>query len=273
MGNFLFYCLYKAATKSILWKKLFFFLAGNIIIAASFMPYFLYQAVIAHNDFNRDSILGIEHITAMIIMVILATSAVFYRRKIKLGELVISDQKIFTLYVFLTPVMIFTLSFLISFIKPMVNFRYLMPVSFPFFLSFGAILISAVKRNQKTKYLCVFLVWAVSLCCYEGKAGIPGGGYASYRQARAFIAADAASHPDKKSAMLDNAPDHGRYYGYRDIPKYAPESGSDVLYVFNPMFSMNEAEQHEQMRLHNINEDAMLIIIPNDEVVIFKKYF
>lgn len=168
--------------------------------------------------------------------------------------------------------MMFTLSFLISFVKPMVNFRYLMPVSFPFFLAFGAILISAVKRNQKLKYLCVFLVWAISLSCYEGKAGIPGGGYASYRQARAFIAADAASHPDKKSAMLDNAPDHGRYYGYHDIPKYEPESDNDVLYVFNPMFHMNETEQHEQMRLHDINEDDMLIIIPNDEVVIFKKY-
>ncbi|GHV26049.1 hypothetical protein AGMMS4952_05270 [Spirochaetia bacterium] len=272
MGNFLFYLFFERGSDSFTWKKTGIFLAGNIIIALSFMPYFLYQLFVEQYNFEREWVIRPEHAAIMTILICIAGCVTAYSRKINLNRIWKNTQKVFTLYVVSVPILIFTLAFLISFVKPMLNIRYLLPVSFPFFLSFSAILISGCKRTRKTKYICVMLVWAASVALYEGKAGIPGDGYASYRQARAFIASDAVAHPDKKSAMLDNAPKNAQYYGFAAIPQYSPESGYDVLYVFNNIFGMNEEDQYKQLYAHNFNDENMLVIIPNDEVVIFKKY-
>jgi hypothetical protein len=271
MANFSFYCIYEAHNKTLVPKKLLLFLAGNLIAALSFMPYFLYQLVIGKLGFQADDLPGIEHIALMLIIMILAFYIYVFRRKISL-KFLSSGQAAFFLYVLFIPAMIFSLSFFISFVRPIVSFRYLLPVSFPFFLAMCAILISLCGTNRKMRYLAIFLVWALLLALYEGKAGIPGGGYAFYREARAFIAADAAAHPDKKSCMLDNAPENAAYYGYDPLPKYLPDSDYDVLYVYNDIFSMNESDQRKMLWENNLFDNNILVIIPDDEVAIFKKY-
>jgi hypothetical protein len=273
-ANFLFYCFYEIKNKSFTLKRGALFFAATAIIALSFMPFFLYQLLVNRYDFEREFVPGMEHIGTMAVIAALGAFALVYRLKMApfFSGIFTRKQALFVEYVVSIPALVFTLSFFISFVKPMISFRYLLPVSFPFFLSAGAVLISAFGKSPTMKYLAVFLVWAASLSLYEGKPGIPGGGYASYRQARAFIAADTAAHPNAKASMLDPADENARYYGFTEIPGYDPTAGQDVLYVFNDIFHMNEQEQYENLHARGLNDENMLIIIPNNEVVIFKKY-
>ena len=271
MANFLFYFFYEANNKSFILKNLIVFVLGNIIAALSFMPYFLYQMLVVKSNFQRDDKPEMQHIALIFIIAVLAVVIFMYRKKINL-KCFGPGQAAFFLYVFSMPILIYTLSFFISFVKPMIYLKYLFPISFPFFLASCAILISLVRRNRKLQYISVFLVWAFALALYEGKAGITGDGYSYYRQARAYIAADAAAHPDQKSCMLDNAPQNAAYYGFSPLPKYMPNSGYDVVYVYNDIFSMKEDSQLQRMKENNLSTDNMLAIIPDDEVAIFKKY-
>ena len=274
MANFLFYCLLKINRGSLDWKKVLVFLAGNIVIALSFMPYFLYQFVVKNYNFERDFFPGPDHTAIMLIILVLAVLALVYRGKVtKISSLLFTRrQSVFAWYVLAMPVLIFAIAYLLSLVKPMVSFRYLMPVTYPFFLTFIALLISVCESHLKMRFACVLLMWMAASALYGVKPGIPGGGYASYRQARAFIAADAAAHPGEKAAMLDNAPENARYYGHDVLPAYNGEANYDVLYVFNDIFVMREIEQYKRLIASGLNDDNTLFIIPNEEVVVFKKY-
>ncbi|MDR3355643.1 MAG: hypothetical protein LBO04_00435 [Spirochaetaceae bacterium] len=105
-----------------------------------------------------------------------------------------------------------------------------------------------------------------------GSASIPGGGTEAYKEAREYIAKDAASHPEYKSAMLDNAPDIAAYYGYPDMPLYSPQGGFDILYVFNSIFIMHEPDMYEELLRHKLDDANILKVRVNDETVVYKKY-
>ncbi|MDR0710706.1 MAG: hypothetical protein LBF77_11645, partial [Spirochaetaceae bacterium] len=53
-------------------------------------------------------------------------------------------QLLFTAYLVLVPAFVFTLSYGISFFRPMITFRYLWPISAPFFFALAAVFIYCV---------------------------------------------------------------------------------------------------------------------------------
>ena len=271
MANFVFYCFYETGNKSFTAKKLLVFLCGNVIAALSFIPYFLYQLIVVKTSFQRTETIGPEHVAMMAIIVILAAVIFINRKKITL-KIFRPGQAGFFLYVFSVPVLIFSISFLISIVKPMIDIKYLLPISFPFFLAACSVLISVIRANKKLQYISVLLVWMLALVLYAGKSGITSSGYAFYREARAYIAADAAAHPELKSCMLDNAPQNAAYYGYPQLPQYSPDKDYDVVYVYNDIYGMNEADQMTRLKDNNLTADNMMIVIPDDQVAIFKKY-
>jgi uncharacterized membrane protein len=276
MANFIFYYLYQISNRSFNYENIFLFLIGNIAIALSFMPFFLYQVFVQKYYFDRTEIIMYPYYY-IILLIILVLTAIYFRYRNKtisvLHRVFKNNRMYFFLYVLFIPILIFILALIVSIKKPMISFRYLMPVSFSFFLSLTAILLSLSTRHNKLKFLTIFLVWAVSIALYSGKPGIPGGGYEYYRESRTYIAADAAAHPENRSAMLNNAPQNAHYYGFADMPEYSPDDPPDVLYVFNTIFNMHEQDMYRELDMYGLDDTNMLKIYPSDSIVIFKKHF
>jgi hypothetical protein len=156
----------------------------------------------------------------------------------------------------------------------MIAFRYLVPINLPFMLCACAVFVYLCAGHPKIKYFCVFIVWAFALCLYEtthdgGNASIPGNGTEAYKEARAYIAADSAAHTQQKSAMLDNAHEIAKYYGYDYITRWTKDGGFDCLYVFNNIFFMHEDDMYDTLAKHGL-DDKILKIRINDDTFVFK---
>jgi hypothetical protein len=271
MANFIFYVVYK--------KKIMKFLFCNIIIALSFVPYFLYQTLVQKYYFDRSEIHINAVFTGILLVIIIFSFATLYLRKWIISKNFFQNkiQITFSAYIVFIPCLIFVLAYVISFVKPMIAFRYLMPINLPFMLSVCAVFVYLCARHPKAKYFCIFIVWAFAVSLYEtvhdgGNASIPGDGTEAYKEARAYIAADSAAHPEKKSAMLDNATQIAKYYGYSDIPQWTQDGGYDVMYVFNNIFFMHEYDMYDTVAEHGF-DNAILKIRVNHDTVVFKKYF
>jgi hypothetical protein len=107
---------------------------------------------------------------------------------------------------------------------------------------------------------------------------IPSGGREGYKEARTYIAADVAAHPDRKPVMLENAPQNAAYYDFEALPAYSADESYDVLYGLNDIFHLHEMEMYENMERKNIDPGNMLKIYfdydypRGDGGMIFKKY-
>ncbi|GHV32839.1 hypothetical protein AGMMS4952_23960 [Spirochaetia bacterium] len=140
-------------------------------------------------------------------------------------------------------------------------------------------MVSCIGSQQKLKFAVPFVVYMFIVGLNGIIPDIPSGGTEAYKEARAYIAADAAAHPDRKAAMLDNAPQNAAYYGFPDLSLYSPGSPVNVLYVYNDIFHMHEIEVYDDLRSHAINSKGMLKIYFDydypraDGGMIFKKYF
>jgi hypothetical protein len=274
LANFIFYCLYTVFKGSFSGKKTAFFLGGNIVIALSLLPFFLYQMLGQHYYFDRQDVtIQGDYILLFVLLVIIVSLAFVYRKKITLTRMYTHRQAAFVLYSLFVPCAVFMLAFLISIKKPMISYKYLLPAGFPFFLSLAAIFVSSCARHKKLRFLPLFLVWILSVSLYFGKPRIEGGGVEYYRESRAYIAADAAAHPAKKTAMLDNAPQSAGYYGFPDLMPYSPENPPDVLYVFNDIPNMHDQLVYRDLAEYGLDDANTLKIIPCDRVAILKKMF
>jgi hypothetical protein len=158
----------------------------------------------------------------------------------------------------------------------MISFRYLLPINLPFFLSICGAFIYLCSRHKTAKYFCIFLIWAFSANLYEtkhdgGSASIPGNGTEAYKEARAYIAADTAAHPDIKSAMSDNAPEIAAYYGYENLPAYTPDGEFAVVYFLGDIFYIHESDMYNKLHEYGLNDNNLLKIHVNDTELVFKK--
>jgi len=265
MANFLFYIALALYRRQWRWKTVLFFLAGNVVIALSFLPYFLYMLLALGSDFSRDFSPGIGH--SFVFIAILLFSAAFFvfkkeiTRKNLEEKILRDDQMPFAAYLPALPAFIFILAYLISFVKPLIAFRYLWPVSAPFCFALAAAAIFCIHNLQKWRFITPLLVYMFVVGLYGLKPDIPGGGTEGYKQARAYIAADAAAHPERKVAMLDNAPANAAYYGHPNLPSFAQNPQADVLYVYNDIFRMHEIQMYDEFRSLNLDDGRMLKIV------------
>ncbi|MHC6201684.1 glycosyltransferase family 39 protein [Breznakiellaceae bacterium SP9] len=270
MANFVFYCVYSLLRKRRI-ANILKFLAANIVIALSFMPFFLYKLFVDRYDFSRDFVIRPDHALIFALLVLLTIIAFVNRKKIAAFSFIGEGKKTGYAYILCIPALVFMLSFLISFFKPMIGYRYLMPVNFPFLLSIAAAVIAALPKNKTG--LSLALVLLLSNGIYESQADISGGaGYAYYRESRRYITLDAQAHPTQKAAMLDNAPHLAAYYHERDLPRYSPNERYDVIYVFNREFAMSEQQMYDELFKAGLDDSNMLKIIPAEEIVLFKLY-
>jgi hypothetical protein len=135
MANFIFFVCYHIFNRSFDWKKILRFLIVNAIIALSFMPYFIYQIMIQKYYFDRDAIAITAECTGiLLIILVFAASSWALRKKIPGKTPFLNGRQIaFSAYLVFIPCLIFVLAYTISLAKPMLKFRYLLPVNLPFF--------------------------------------------------------------------------------------------------------------------------------------------
>ncbi|MDR0663782.1 MAG: glycosyltransferase family 39 protein [Spirochaetaceae bacterium] len=282
IANYLFFLSFMAFRRVWDRKKFIVFTLVNGLLALSFLPFFLYMVLYQHYDFSRDFTPGIGHGFLMGIIAVFAVSVFVFRKtimgRIKEAGILKKEQLLFAAYSALIPVFIFTLSYVISFVRPMISFRYLWPVNAPFFFALVAIGIFCVHSWKKSAFAAPLLVYMFAVGLNGITPDIPGRGSEGYQEARAYIAADAAAHPERKPVMLENAPQNAAYYGFEILPAYSAGESYDVLYGLNDIFNLHEMEMYENMGSKNIDPDNMLKIYfdydhpTGDGGVIFKKY-
>jgi hypothetical protein len=282
MANYLFFVLFMACGHVWNLKKFIIFTAVNGFLAMSFLPFFLYMVLYRRYDFVRDFAPSAGHSFLMGVISVFAVSFLALRKtiidKIKDTGIRKKEQLVFTAYILLVPAFIFTLSYGISFFRPMISFRYLWPINAPFFFTLAAMFIYYVHSQKKIAFAAPLLAYMFAAGLNGVIPDIPSGGTEGYKEARAYIAADAAAHPDRKAVMLENAPQNAAYYGFESLPAYAAEEPCDVLYGLNDIFQLHEMEMYENMDRKNIDGNNMLKIFfdydhpTGDGGLIFKKY-
>lgn len=281
IANYLFFISLLLYQKRFEWKKFIVFSLGNFILLLSFMPYFLYMLLIVKSDFLREFIPEPGHTLVFSVIVIFA--AVFFVSRKKLNKIIDEhiksyNQKIFFSFLVIIPVFIFLLAFLISFIRPMITFRYLWSVCAPLCFALIAVIVKKINSFKRIKCLTPLLIYMIAVGLYGIKPDIPSGGIEGYKEARSYIAADAAANPERKSVMLDNAPGNSGYYGYPQLPSYSQDTDADVLYVYNDIFRMHEIDMYDDLKNAGFELSGMLRVhfdykYPRaDGGVIFKKY-
>jgi hypothetical protein len=263
-------------------KKFIVFTLTNVILALSFLPFFLYMLLHEHYTFVRTFTPQPGHGFLVGALVVFVVSVLAFRNKIKekiLDAGILKQERfLFVLYLVLVPALIFTLSFVISFVRPLIASRYLWPVNAPFFFALAAVFVSCAASHKKWAFAAPLLFYMFAVGLHGIRPDIPGGGVEGYKQARAYIAADAAAHPDRQTVMLENAPQNAAYYGFDVLPGYSARESWDVLYVLNDIFRQHEAEMYEKMKEANLDADSMLKLYfeyeypQGDGGMIFKKY-
>ena len=265
MANFAFYIAAMIYRREWRIRKVLFFLFGNVVIALSFLPYFFYSMLVDGNNFSRQFTPGIDHTVIFItILAFIACFLVFRNdmaRKISESNIATNTQISFIAYVVLIPVFIFILAYVISLAKPMIDFRYLWPISAPFCFAIASAVVFCVRRIEKWRFAAPLLVYAFVVGLHGLFPDIPGGGTEGYRQARAYIAADAAARPDKKVAMLENAPANAAYYGFENLPSFSQLPDAEIVYVYNDIFYMHEMTMYDRLYEHDLDPSRVLKIL------------
>jgi hypothetical protein len=281
MANYVFFVLFMAHRG---WnrKKFIVFTLANGILALSFLPFFFYMVLYEHYDFVRDYVPQPGHSFLMGALVVFVVSALAFKNriteKIRNAGILKQEQSVFVSYLVLVPACIFTLSYVISFVRPLIAFRYLWPVNAPFFFALAAVVVSCAAFHKKWAFAAPLLVYMFAVGLNGIQPDIPSGGIEGYKEARAYIAADAAAHPDRKSVMLENAPQNAAYYGFAPLPAYSAGESYDVLYGLNDIFHLHEMEMYDKMNAEHLDADNMLKIYfdykypRGDGGMIFKKY-
>jgi hypothetical protein len=286
MANYLFFVFFMAWHHSWNWKKFIVFTFVNGLLALSFLPFFLYMLLHRHYDFVRDFTPQPGHSFLMGVIIVFAVSFFIFRKTFgktmvnRAAGMLKKKQRscAFVAYSILVPAFIFTLSYGLSFFRPMISFRYLWPVNAPFFFALAAALVFCVHSfaatahsffaypgpQKKSQKKCAFAAPLLASLFAVGLSGtrpdIPSGGVEGYKEARAYIAADAAAHPERMSVMLENAPQNAAYYGFEVLPPYSEDVPYDVLYVLNDIFDLHEIDMYEKLTAKNIDADNLLKI-------------
>jgi hypothetical protein len=283
MANFLFFVCAMIYRRSWNTKKFIGFFAANAVIAASFLPFFLYMTFQKGYNFEREFTPQTGHIFLFAIILVFLPCFFLFKNKLrKLNFLLCNNRPeslYFTPYCILIPAFIFCCAFLISLVKPMITFRYLWPICAPYLFALAAVCISRSAIKGSGRFAEILLAYMVVAGLHRIIPDIPSGGTEGYKEARAYIAADAAAHPERKAALLEDTSSIAAYYGYENLPVYHAGEQYDVIYVLNDIFHMHEIEMYENIREHKMDADNMLKIrfdydYPRgDGSVIFKKFF
>jgi hypothetical protein len=285
MANFLFFLCGALSHKNFTWKKTVSFLFGNIIIALSLLPFFMYTAfskAVLDKNFNTwIEKPGLAY-TLWAVLVPIALSVYFYTRKNILWRGNTGKKYCLLDYVVFSAGVIFLSAFIISLARPILTPKYLV-VCIPFLLVMPSIILTELFDNpgfQTNSGLAKFALLAGGIFIYliilTGYESLPGGWTDVYQESQAYIVRDANAHSEKHSLEFLPGKEgafnmQADFYGYTQLPYYTPNTQYDVLYIY-PYYLGDEENMREQMAGHGIDDENMIKIRVNDSRTILKIY-
>ena len=275
-ANFLFYMVYSIHTKTFIWKKAAIFFMGNIIIAASLLPYFIHTAfnkALLDTNFN----IWIQKPGLMLICIAISIPLLgalyIYLRKTVYHKIVFGAHCHFLYYAIFVMASVFLIAFGISLYRPILIIKYLI-ILYPLLIYVIAIVIMNIFTNSSKIIggLCIVFAFAWIVSGYEG---IYGGGKNVYKESQSYITRDAEAHWQKDTDMKIFIKKYYNiglevYYNYKKLPLYLPGDNYDILYI-NPS-DRDEEELYSEITKLGIARDRILRIHVNNTQSVFKIY-
>jgi hypothetical protein len=283
MAHFLFFLCVAERRKTFSWKKTVSFLSGNIIIALSLLPFFMYTAfskAVLDDNFNT----WIEKpglvYTLLAVLVPIVLLLYFYARKNILRHDSTGKKYYLLDYAVFSTGVIFLFAFIISWARPILIQRYLV-ILFPFLFVIPSIVLIELFGNPGFKTNSVpakFALLAGGIFIHSlmltGYEAVPGGSADAYQESLAYIVRDANAHSEKHNFEFFPGKEgdsnmQADFYGYRQLPYYPPNTQYDVLYI---NFG-DEENVRKQMAGYGISAGNMVKIRVNDSRTVLKIYW
>jgi hypothetical protein len=277
VANFLFYFIYKLYTGSVTLKNSVAFVCVNIAAGLSFLPFFLYTALqnaVLNASFNNNiERPGIDFIVVAIGIVVLFVILFIYHDKTKafiMQNNFFAHTIMLLSYAFIAVILVFLLSFTVSFLRPILIWRYL-AVCFPLLLVVMSILMLFPVKKPVLQYLAPVVFLSIFIASYESRPGRQPAN--TDKEALAYISADVDAHPDVRATVLDDSDWSfwlAKYYGH-NILQYGNAGDFDVIYLPRHPLRTTEDLMYEDLHRFGFDNSNMLKIRINEDRVIFKK--
>ncbi|GMO22552.1 MAG: hypothetical protein Ta2B_01590 [Termitinemataceae bacterium] len=265
-SNFVFFVVYIIFTKKYNWKKSFCFFFGNIGIALSLTPYFLYTAInraLLDKSFNTQiGKLNLEFFLALsaasLVLLCYCLFRIIYMKKENSQKYILLDYAIVVMY------LIFIQAFVISIYRPILTWKYL-TICIPFIMAGIAITVSYLWNIKRLRFAAVLLAFSFLNCLSEDEIG---GDYDVYKANQEYISADIKAHPYRLPAILTD-PAYIAFYKLPAIENYSSEKSFDIVYI-NPLYQKEDGS-YRTLQSAGLNSADILKIVANDDRTIFKK--
>jgi uncharacterized membrane protein len=271
--NAVFYIVFNR--KRLFIKKTFCFIAANVVIALSLLPFFIitaFQKTVMDSDFNtwipkpegRYSI-------AFVLIVLVCVLFPLVKWKSRIVKSLLEQSAGFLDYVIYAVAFIFISAYLISLKRPILTWRYL-SLLLPLLIAVLPLGVFNPIRYGTFNTIIRF-VFAVTIMQFSIGLRIFGdGGTGEYKEAQEYISADAEAHL-LKAAKLYPSWDWDwtwPYYGLAKIDAYSDQKDYGVVYI-NPVHT-NESSRVSLLSEAGMDAENMLKIrIPGGQYI-WKKY-
>jgi 4-amino-4-deoxy-L-arabinose transferase-like glycosyltransferase len=269
-GNFIFFIIYKLYNKIYVWKNTFFFFIGNVIIAFSLLPYFLYTALnkaLLNQGFNTQiAELNLEFFIALFSIILFLFGYYLLRTHFCRKE----DNKKYLLcdYTIVVSCLIFIQAFVFSLFRPIISWKYF-TICLPLLMIFIAVIASRFWSMQKLRFVGAILAFSFLVYISENEKG---GSYDVYKANQEFVTADIKAHQDYDAAEITN-PLYIAFYKLPAIPIYSPKfdisKNIDIIYI-NPLYQ-KEHETYRTLQNNGLSSTNVLKFVANSDRTIFKK--
>jgi len=271
-ATFLFYIVYSVKTKTFTWNKTILFFTGNILIASSLLPFFIHTAFqnalldSSFNTFIRKPGLTLICITAFIP---LFGILYIYLRKTILKKILSKVYNNILDYSLFVTASVYLIAFGISLYRPILTTTYLI-ILYPLLFAIVAIVLINVFTNSSKLIggLCIGFAFIWIAGGYETERG---GNTGVYKESQSYISKDAEAHFQNISmeTSIWVGKDASSFYGYKELPLFAPGDNYDVLYFRH---IRSEKHMYSETVALGISAEKVLRIHVNTSRSIFKIY-
>jgi hypothetical protein len=272
--NFILYILLSLSEKSFTWKKSAKFLFANIIIAATFLPFFIhitFSDALLNQGFNTWITKPGFEFKSFFLCVILGGILYLYLRKKTVPKYFTNKQRFFIDYTFGAVCLIFAIAFLISIFRPILATKYYPLCIIPLVFAAVAATSVAVSNSGKNsvKLICAILIFSLLHTLYHEPPG--NGEPDAVKEAIEYANADVSSYTKASvlnvEMMISNTLD---FYKAKNLLIYSKDKQFDVVYIVPLHLTIDT--MYGLLDEHGFNRENILKIHINDQKTVFKKF-
>jgi hypothetical protein len=250
--------------KRLFLKKTFCFIAANVVIALSLLPFFIitaFQKALLNSGFNA-GIPSPDKKDSVIFVILCLSCYLFFqvKQKSKAIKSLSAQSSGFFDYILYAGAFIFISAYIISLKRPILIWRYLSSL-LPFLIMLFSLGVSYSKLGPVIRmgFVMALIPFSISFTAFGG------GAYDVPQEILEYIDADVQTH-SLKAAELNIR--NSSYYGFAKIDAYSDTKDCDVVYV---RYS-DKSELRRLLSAAGLDEKNVLEIRIDNENYIGKKY-